>query len=123
MAIRQQAASGSDNNTWRYAAGITAALLSFLLGISLSRILYEGFFPQTKLLGQPWPIFISGLTIAFLGWFLWRTLADKLSVRKIDPAGPVKHPLSANYASWTATAIFLPLTLNLAYLWPEPGDG
>jgi hypothetical protein len=116
VAIRQQAASGSDNNTWRYAAGITAALLSFLLGISLSRILYEGFFPQTKLLGQPWPIFISGLTIAFLGWFLWRTLADKLSVRKIDPAGPVKHPLSANYASWTATAVFLPLTLNLAYL-------
>lgn len=116
MTIRQQAAPGSVNNSWRLTAGIVAILLSFVLGISLSRILYEGLFPQAKLLGQPWPILVSGITIGFLGWLLWRTLTHKLSGRKTDPADLAQHPLSADHAAWTATAVFFPIVLNLAYL-------
>ncbi len=118
----QQPAKDHEGSTFRLAAGAVAAALSFLFGLSASRILFEGLFPQALWLGRPIAALLFGLTFATLGGLLWRLLWFRLTHRD-DQSQLTKSDeqsgLFLNRAAWTATAIFLPLTLNLGYLFEQ----
>ena len=89
--------------------------MSFVFGLALSRILYEGLFPRALSLGRPLAALAFGFISALLGWLLWRLLSKKLS----ESTSTLKEDadsLSADHAAWTAAAAFFPLALNLFYL-------
>jgi hypothetical protein len=90
-------------NTQLLPAVISAILMSAVAGLALSRLLYEGLFPQALWLGRPAPALLLALGAAVIGWLVWRPLARRLT-------------------AWPAALIFLPFLLNLAYLRHEPVD-
>ncbi|UCG25938.1 MAG: DUF2723 domain-containing protein [Chloroflexota bacterium] len=93
------------------AAGALAAGLSFVGALAAGRILYEGLFPALLWLGEPLPGLLVAVGLASLGWLSWRLLARSLARRLSE------QPLDApRAAAWTALIPFLPLLLNLAYL-------
>lgn len=96
---------------YQRAAGITAAGLAFVLGLGVSRLLFEALFPRLLWLGRPLPVFLIAGVTAILGWFFWRRISVGLLSGSDPPSGLVQ-----SQAAWTATAIFLPLGLNLFYL-------
>ncbi len=76
---------------------LLVALLFFVGGLAMTRLLYEGLFPRALGLARPLPVFLLALLVALLGWLGWRLLA------RLTPA-----PAPA----WA----FAPLLLNLLYL-------
>ncbi|MFQ5399736.1 MAG: protein O-mannosyl-transferase family [Anaerolineae bacterium] len=76
---------------------IAAALLAAIGGLAAMRACYEASFPRLRWLGQPLPVLLLAALCALLGWRLYRRLA-----RQIGPAA--------------GAAVFLPLALNLAFL-------
>lgn len=90
-------------NSQRLPAAISATLLAAVGGLALSRLLFEGLFPKALWLGRPVPVVLLTAGVAFVGGLIWRLLA-----RRLTP--------------WPAAVIFLPLLLNLAYLFYEPVD-
>ena len=104
-------------NSYQAAAGITAAGLSFILGLGVSRLLFEGLFPRILWLGRPLPVLLIAGATATLGYFFWRRLYFSLQNEAGSRAG-----LDPSRAAWTATAIFMPLALNLFYLFDRQVD-
>lgn len=82
----------------RLAPAALAFLPAGLGGLSLSRLLYELFFPRLLWLGRPLPAFTLATLTAVLGWLLARWLQ-----RRLERPGDTLLP-------------FLPLLLNLAWL-------
>lgn len=78
-----------------------ALLLSllFVSGLALSRLLYEGLFPNALWLARPLPVTLLALLVSLAVWLPWRL------ARHSQPRIPV----------W----VFTPLLLNLLYL-PDP---
>ncbi len=96
--------------------------MSFVFGLALSRIIYEGFFPRALWLGRPLAALTFGFIGAILGWWLWRYLCRKLGESSGGPEEDEAGSLSVNHAAWTAAAVFLPLALNLLYLFNRSVD-
>ncbi len=114
---KEQASANRSINTWRNLAAATVALMSFVLGLALSRILYEGFFPRALWLGRPLAGLFIGLIGAIFGWLLWRSLNRKLGESASTPVKDDEpYSLSVDHAAWTTAAVFFPLALNLLYL-------
>ncbi len=71
-------------------------------GLALTRLLYEGLFPQVLWLARPLPVIIIALSISCIGLLIWRGIQNR------------RPQLSAS--------IFLPLLLNLVYLFDAQVD-
>ena len=78
---------------------LLVALAWFTAGLALTRLLYEGLFPQALWLARPFPVFLIASFVAILGWFVWRAVPSTL-------------PPSS----------FLPLLLNLIFLFDPQVD-
>ncbi len=102
---------------YQRAAGICAAGLAFVLGLGICRLLFEAFFPRFLWLGMPLAVILVAAVTAILGWFFWRRLTEGL----LSGSGTYSG-LGQSQAAWTATAIFLPLGLNLFYLFNRQVD-
>ncbi len=79
---------------------IMAATLFAVVGLAISRLLYEGLFPRFLWLGRPLPVLVLTAGVTGGAWLLWRAL-----------------PLSRRERGrLTAPAVLSPLLLNLIYL-------
>lgn len=91
--------------------GVLAVGLSFVGGLAAGRISYEGLFPALLWLGRPLPGLLTAAVVSLVGWLLWRRLA-----RSLFTPGVSRKPNDWPAAAWSALLPFLPLLLNLAYL-------
>lgn len=70
-----------QKNEWPSFRPVLGGLLAFaaatVAGLMLSRVLYEGLFPDAVGLGQPLPALLLGLMAGGGGWWLWRRLARR----------------------------------------------
>jgi hypothetical protein len=106
-----------SNMSSRYGPVALVLVAAFIFGLSVSRLLYEGFFPALNWLGSPIAALVVGIIFALVGWLSWRRLEVSLQ-RPLSPqiGEESDKALSSTIAAWTAAIVFLPFGLNLAYL-------
>ena len=79
------------------------AVLFFIAGLALIRLLYEAFFPRFLWLNRPLPVFLIAAAVAIVGWFAW------LAVNR-------RNPQNAGQYFFITSTLFSPLILNFLYL-------
>ncbi|MFN2137714.1 MAG: DUF2723 domain-containing protein [Candidatus Promineifilaceae bacterium] len=94
--------TSSQGRVW---GGVAALALFFTAGLALSRLLYEGLFPSNLWLGRPLPALLLAAAFALVAAGAWRILASG----SLAPG-------------WAGAAAFLPLLLNLFYLFQDRVD-
>ena len=85
---------------WMQIVGV--ALSWLVAGLAFTRLLYEGLFPRVLWLARPLPVVGVALVIALIGLFVWHGIQNR-------------HPQ-------ISTSIFLPLFLNVFYLFDSQVD-
>ena len=92
-----------DQRGGRILGRILAMLLFVVAGLAFSRLLYEGMFPRFLILGRPLPALLIAGSVAAVAGITWYALCDRRSP-------------SVRQGVLNSTAVFLPLLLNLLYL-------
>ena len=91
---------------------LLTAVLFFITGLALSRLLYEGLFPRFLWLSRPLPIFLLAGILAVAAWFTYPAIFRRnLPSSQEQPSQPL-----------TVAAVLSPLLLNLFYLFDSQVD-